>query len=126
MSVTATLTHLAVLPYADLTLLSVNAITGIVWALILSIFFLNERLIVKYDIPALILIVGGCLTIVLLSNKEMVDFDADTITAMLFSVKTLAYLSFCCVIIVIDYVVLNYVLKLLRDFELDATKYDQK
>ena len=126
MSVTATLTHLAVLPYADLTLLSVNAITGIVWALILSIFFLNERLIVKYDIPALILIVGGCLTIVLLSNKEMVDFDADTITAMLFSVKTLAYLSFCCVIIVIDYVVLNYVLKLLRDFEVDATKYDQK
>ncbi len=44
MSVGATATHLLILPYADLTLLSTNSITGIVFALVLSIIFLDEKL----------------------------------------------------------------------------------
>jgi len=126
MSFSSVAIHLSVLPYADLTLLSSNSIVGIVVATILSISFLGERWVLRYDLTALILIIIGCTTIVMLSNKADPNFDAGDIQDLLFSVRTIVYLAVCCLIVVIDYIILNYMLKGLKMFEVDAHNYDQK
>ena len=115
-----------ILPYADLTLLSVNAVTQIVFASILSIVFLNEKWVMIYDLGSLIFITAGVITIVLLSNKEEQIYTAETIRALLFDVTTILYLTACCLIIILDYVLLHYMLQAVKDFELDVVNYDKK
>lgn len=71
--------HIAALAYADLTLLSVNASTGILANVIISTIFLDERFNPRYDIPGLALIAIGCTMIVILSNKQKPLSDVDEI-----------------------------------------------
>ena len=125
-SMLAVAIHLCVLPYADLTILSVNCIAGILFASALSMIFLKEKWITKYDLTSLIFIIFGCGMIVSLSDKTQIKFDANGIKSMLMSVKTIVFLTSCCLIIVVDYFVLKYMLKTLREFEVDALKYDAK
>jgi len=125
MTVVAVTIHLSVLPYADLTLLSSNSIVGIVIATVLSILFLDEKWVMKYDLTALLFIVFGCSTIVLLSNKSEAEFDAEAIKKLLFSVRTVSYLAVCCVMVIIDYLVLRKMLRALKKFQEDANLYDK-
>ena len=62
------LIHGAVLPFCDLVLLSTLTAAGIVISTLLSIRYLGERFICKYDLPSFTLIIIGCTTIVALSN----------------------------------------------------------
>ena len=64
-TVAASCIHVIVLPYLDLTLMACNASVAIICNLILSIRFLGEKLVWKYDLTALVLISTGCTTIVL-------------------------------------------------------------
>ena len=98
--------HLSVLPYADLTLLSTNSIVGILFAQILSVMFLGEKWIAKYDLGALFFIISGCATIVLISDKEEIKFDAESIKEMLFNFTTISYLATCCFIVLFDYLLI--------------------
>lgn len=54
------------------------------------------------------------------------EFDADSIKKLLFSGKTIVYLTVCCLIVVLDYFMIKYMFKLLRNFELDAVDHDTK
>ena len=95
-------------------------------ATILSVIFLDEKWVMKYDLSSLCFIVAGCASIVLLSNKSEAVFEPDEIQELLFSAKTIIYLAICCLIVVIDYLVLKNMLSMLRNFEADALKYDQQ
>ncbi len=61
--------HVAVLPYADLVLLTSSSATAIIFGIILSVLVLYEKFTVKQDLPAVILIVIGCITTVTFANK---------------------------------------------------------
>ena len=63
------LLHLAAIPYADLTLLSANSSMAIVLNIFLSITLFDEKFLCRYDLPAILLIISGSITIVLVSNK---------------------------------------------------------
>ena len=65
-----TVIHLICLPYCDMTLLSANSTLAIIVNLMLSVWLFNEVFICKYDVPAMLLIIGGSAFIVLLANKK--------------------------------------------------------
>ena len=67
--------HIIALPYADMTLLAANASLAIIGNLILSIYLFEEKWVWKFDCTAMALIIGGCCSIVLLSNKEQIDYN---------------------------------------------------
>lgn len=64
-----TIIHLIALPYADLTLLAANSAFAIIANLLLSVWLFNEKIIWKYDVPGVLLIITGSLCIVALANK---------------------------------------------------------
>ena len=57
-----------VLPYCDLVLLSTTVGMSIIMSNLLAMYFLKEKIIWKYDIPAFFLVVAGCTSIVLVSE----------------------------------------------------------
>ncbi len=57
-----------VLPFADLVLISSNGITAITFNTFLSIKFLGEKFIWRYDVPAFAFMGFGAITIVLLAS----------------------------------------------------------
>ena len=62
---------LAVLPFADMTLLTSHTATGTLVAQLLAVWFLDEVFVWKYDFTALMLIiVGGVLTILQSDMRE--------------------------------------------------------
>ena len=89
--VIASLIHVAALPFCDLVVLSTNSSTGILFADILSIAYLGERFIWKYDGPAIFFLIVGSLAIVLLSNYDETTYTPDDIKALLWSQKTLVF-----------------------------------
>ena len=69
--------HIIALPYADMTLLAANASLAIIGNLILSIYLFNEKWVWKFDCTAMALIIAGCSSIVLLSNKEQIEYNGE-------------------------------------------------
>ena len=54
--------------FADIVLLSFNATTAIIFQVLLSIIFLREVIIWRYDLPALTLFICGSSCIILTAN----------------------------------------------------------
>ena len=75
--------QVVVLPYADLVLISTNAITAIIFNTFLSIKYLGEQFVWKYDVPALSLMSIGGLIIVLLANSDDKKLKPDDIRHLL-------------------------------------------
>ena len=73
------------LPYADLVLISTNAITAIIFNTFLSIKYLDEKFVWRYDVPALSLMSIGALIIVLLANADDKKLYPDDIKRLLSS-----------------------------------------
>ena len=88
----ASIIHVAALPFCDLVVLSTNSSIGILMNNILSVMFLNERVVWSYDIIAISLIISGCLTIVLLSNYSTTTYTPDDIKDLIFSVHTTVFM----------------------------------
>ena len=65
------------LAYADLVLISTNMIAGIIFNTFLSIRFLGEKFLWKYDLPAFALMATGAITIVLLADTDEKLFTPD-------------------------------------------------
>ena len=59
-----------VLPYADLVMVSTNMISGIIFNTFISIKFLDEIFLCKYDFPALSMMSIGALVIVLIAKPN--------------------------------------------------------
>ena len=88
----AALLHIWSLANADLTLLAVNASTGIIANIIISTRFLGDKFVLKYDLPGLILIGIGSTMIVLLSNKVNQKMTIDQLLNLIIGIKSIGYL----------------------------------
>ena len=86
--------HVLVLPFCDVVLLSTNTATGIVMSTFLSIKYLDEKPVYKYDIPSVVLIVTGCIIIVLLSSYDDKTFTSQEIIDLLTMPGTIFFFCF--------------------------------
>ena len=55
--------HMLLLPFADLVLLLCNSGFAILFSNIMSICILKEKAVIKYDLPATIMLTAACLMI---------------------------------------------------------------
>ena len=62
--------HIFCMQFLDLTLMASNSANVIIAAVVLSCCILDEKFITKYDLPAIIFISLGCVTLVLNANFE--------------------------------------------------------
>ena len=60
----------------DITLISANAATDILGAIVLSALILKERFICRYDLPALLFIITGCFLLAMGANKSEKEYTA--------------------------------------------------
>ena len=58
------------LPFADLVLISTNSISAIIFNTFLSIKYLGEKFIWKYDVPAFSFMGAGGILIVLMAKTD--------------------------------------------------------
>ena len=65
-----TLVHLCMLPFLDLTLVAGGACLGILVAIMLSVLVLGETFVWRYDLPGLLFIAAGSISIVYNANKK--------------------------------------------------------
>ena len=75
--------HLLFLPFAELTLLMTNRVVGVLVSYVFSILILKEKPVLKYDVPAVLFLVTGCLTIVFLSSQEAISYPKDRVIQLL-------------------------------------------
>ncbi len=86
--------HVVVLPFLDLVVIESGAAFAILFNSILAVYYLDEKVIWCYDLPAFSLIIGGSLCIVLLSDFSENSFTPDKIKSLLFSWSTLGFMAF--------------------------------
>lgn len=99
------------LPFADLVLLSQSASIGIIFSTFLSIKYLGEKFIIKYDLVAIALICTGSSLTILQSNKEEVLITQEMAVQFLFCKDMLIYVSSVFVVIASCLVYFYYYLK---------------
>ena len=90
--------QIVALPYADLVLISTNAITAIVFNTFLSIKFLGEQFVWRYDVPALTLMALGGVVIVLCANTNDDQLSPDEIKALITSLLSIVSSGIFCAI----------------------------
>ena len=113
------LIHVYLVKFLDLTLLAANSANCIVGAIIWSYLILGEKITLRYDVPALILISIGCVTIAINANTQESTYTADEVKELLTSPRTLCYLGFTFSLIIISVFCMTLVLSRLRRFERD-------
>ena len=72
-----------VLPYCDLVLLSTTVGISIIMSNLLAMRFLGEKIIWRYDLPAFLLVVAGCTSIVFLSEEDNQVLNKATVLHLL-------------------------------------------
>ena len=91
--IVASLIHVACLPFCDLVVLSTNTSIGIVINNILSVIYLGEKVVWKFDIVAISLICFGSLLIVLFSKYDEVKYTPDDVKELLWSPTTYVFMG---------------------------------
>ena len=114
------------LPRLNLTLLAAKNVCAILASTVLSIQILGEVFICKYDLPALILISAGCVTVVLFSSTTQTSYTAEQVIEFLKSARTIGFLVFCVLFIFLSTILLSFMLRRLRLFEKDCDSYEQE
>ena len=110
--------HIYFIQFLDLTLMAANSANSIVATLILSTAILGEKFIWKYDGTALVFISAGCVTLVLNANtSEQTEYTAEEVKDLLCMPRTLVFISFCMLCILLSVIVLRFALNRLRQFE---------
>ena len=92
--------HIVVLPFLDLVVLSTGTAIAIVVNTVLSIIYLDERFVIKYDLTAFSLIIGGSIMICVLSDYSETTYTPEMINDLLWSFKTGFYMSTCVLVAV--------------------------
>lgn len=122
--VTASIIHVFVLPYLDLTLMACNASTAIIMNLVLSKKFLGEMFVWKYDCTALVLISAGCTTIVLNAHTSQTRYDREAVVDVLLSARTLIFFTGGLLYFISMLMMIKCYLAKLRLFERDVDFFD--
>ena len=100
--------HIVVLPFCPLVLLATNSATAIVMSAILSVWFLEESIVWKYDLPAFVLISGGTTAMVMLSKENEVQLTTEVITDQLTSLKSALFYIFYIIFVVLNYLLTRW------------------
>lgn len=79
-------------------MLTANSATAIIVAAIFAMCFLNETWMWKYDLPAIIFLILGSVTIVLQSNTEDKQYSSEQIKSLFLDTQGLIFLS-CAVLL---------------------------
>ena len=88
-----TIVQACVLPFVDLTLISCNCAVAIVANMIFAVKILDEKFVWQYDLTAMVLIIAGTLSILLLANREEETFTGEEITELLLTWRTFIYVA---------------------------------
>ncbi len=96
--------HVLVLPFCDLVVLSTSTATSIVFNTVLSVYYLGERFDWRLDGPAFVLIIGGSLAIVFLSDYSDTSYTPDVIRDLIFSQTMAIFMSIYLVVIIVTIV----------------------
>ena len=115
--------HGAVLPYADLVLLSTLTAVGIVFSTLLAVRFLQEKFICKYDLPSFTLIIMGCTAIVCLSNQEEKEYTPETIKALIKSTQYIVFIIFYFTLAISSFLTFKWVMNNVNKFNLKANAW---
>ena len=115
--------HLVVLPFCDLVLLMTTTAVAVAVSDLLSIYILKEQAVWKYDIPAIIFLTVGCLTIVFVSNYDEIEYSAHKVVTLL--TKPMSIVIYCLYIIwsASTYVFNRWYRRCLRGFEKDLNHW---
>ena len=104
--------------------MAASSANGIIATILWSTLILGEKFILRYDLPALILIQIGCLTICLIANTKETTFSEDEVKELLKAPRTLTFFIFTVTMIIVCLSIINLVLKRLRLFEKDVDDYE--
>jgi hypothetical protein len=75
--IVSSIVHVAVLPYADLVLLSSSAASAIIFGIALGVQMLGEKFDFMYDLPGVLLTCAGCVMTVACANTVEQEFTLD-------------------------------------------------
>ena len=103
--------------FISILLYSTTVATAIASAVILSCCWLKEKFYPKFDIPALSLVVGGCLGILLLANRTAEDYTFEELVDLVKSRKSAIYLCFIGLLFLISVFVFLGLMYFLEQFE---------
>jgi drug/metabolite transporter (DMT)-like permease len=98
-------------------LASSSEATSIVSGVLLSIFWLGDKFYPKYDAPALLLIIFGGLGILCLATVPIPDYTFERLTELVFSTKSILFLSLVGLLFVLSGVSFYCMMRDLQKFE---------
>mmetsp|Transcript_32130 Transcript_32130/g.42602 ORF Transcript_32130/g.42602 Transcript_32130/m.42602 type:complete len:137 (+) Transcript_32130:171-581(+) len=81
--------HIIVLPFCDLVVLSTETALAIIMNNFMSVIYLKEKLVWKYDGPAIFLIISGSILIVTVSDYSEKTYTPDDVRRLLSSTVTI-------------------------------------
>jgi hypothetical protein len=90
--IVSSLVHVAVLPYADLVLLSSSSATAIIFGIVLSVYMLGEKFDMKHDLPGVLLTCTGCILTVMNANTVEQNYTLDELKNLLLTPKAALYI----------------------------------
>ena len=116
--------HFIALCFADLTLIACNTSSAFLMNVGLSIKYLDEKFVWKYDMVAIILVMIGTIMIILLSNKDRQVFTVQSLLETIMEPKSIAYLALTFVGCLSVPILTPYLLKKIRKFEQDCDDWE--
>ena len=117
--------HSLILPFVDLSLLSVSAATAIIVNIILAVKVLKEKFIWQYDVSAMVLISSGSILIGYNAHTEQVNFTPEEIRALLKDPQAIIYIGLSISLFLFEGCMLKAFIAKLRMFEQDALAYEK-
>jgi len=121
----AAVLHIFALAHADLTLLSCNALMGSIANVLISTRYLGEKFDARYDFPGLMLLFGGCLLIVMLSNKEKSEVSLKELIELVCRIKSILYICLVQVVVMAAKYTKPLLEVKLRNFEKDCEQWEK-
>ena len=111
------------MPYADLVLISTNSITAILFNTFLSVKYLDEKFIWKYDVPAYSLMAIGAIVIVLQASASQEKFTPEEIRTMLLSFSSMLSTSIGFAFLLATLIYMRLFLQQIKKFEVDIDEW---
>ena len=121
--IAAAIVHMIALPFADMTLLSTTQATAIIAGVLLSIYWLGESFSYTYDLPALIMMLGGMTALILLANKTVSEFTHKELKALMVGKQAQIYYAIMVLAFLMTVILYCCVMRQLKAFETKAQEY---
>jgi len=109
----------------SLIVYSATSVTGIVSGVILSIFWLKEKFVWQFDVPAILLMILGSVTMTLQADKTD-EYTYEQLRTLVKSTKSIAYYCYSVFSVILVFISYPIFLKSLARFEITAIQNTKK